>query len=116
MWSAYLNLKTCHRRPSEDLEESDTIAAWCVDNTVLWFGTTIENALLERVNRGTQKDPKMEPRYTLSELLDPLFRLFKPLPAPRKAQGQGNSGLAALLAMARTGARSGVKRYEYKPN
>lgn len=114
MWDSYQSLKMYHRRPSDDLKETDSIAAYCVDGAVLWFGVTIENALQERVNTGTKEKPKMEERYTLDQLLDPAFRLPRPLPQPRKAQ-QPN-GLALLMALAGQPG-SGVKRYEYvKPS
>jgi hypothetical protein len=107
-------MKQCQCLPSVDLEETDSIAAWCVDGTVLWFGLTIENALLERINRGTKEHPKMEPRYTLAQLLDPDFRLPRPLPQPKTSQQQ--DGFAMLLAMA-SQPGSGVKRWEYvKPS
>lgn len=105
-------MKTCQRLPSQDLEETDSIAAWCVDGTVLWFGLTIENALLERVNKGTKEHPKMEPRYTLSQLLDSDFRLPRPMPEPKVQPLSQQDGLAALLALAGQPG-SGVKRWEY---
>lgn len=103
-----------HRRPSDDLEETDTIAAYCVDETVLWFGFTIENALAERVNRGTQKAPRYEDRYTLSELLDPAFRLPRPAPQFKTKPQQKLSGFAAMLAMAQQPG-GGVKMWTYVP-
>lgn len=97
MWKAYLKLKTTHRLPSEDLDEQDSLAAWCVDDAVMWFGLTVENTLVERVNTGTEKEPKWEAKYTLAELLDPLFRVPTPQPVvPRKPV----NGLAALMALA----------------
>jgi hypothetical protein len=110
MWDAYQDLKMCHKRPSEVLEIDDTIAAYCLDKTVLTFGIIIENALAERVETGTGKDKKSEPRYTLSQLLDSSFTLPRPLPEPRRAPQL--SGLAAMMAMAAQ-AGSGVKRFGY---
>jgi len=117
MWSAYLKLKACQHLPSQDLEETDSIAAWCVDGCVLWFGMTVENALLERVNKGSQKEPKWEARYSLAQLLDPDFRLPRPLPQSKPYTKAGmNDGLAAILAMAGQPG-SGVKMWEYvKPS
>jgi len=40
----------------------------------------VENAASTRKNTGTEKEPKWEPEYTLTKLLDPAFRL----PAPEK--------------------------------
>jgi len=107
MWSAYLSLKMYHRRPSDDLAETNSIAAYCVDGAVLWFGVTIENALGEREKVTVGKDTQYRPLYTLSQLLDPAFRLPRPLPEPRKRAQTQAGGLAALMAMA------GVRRYAY---
>lgn len=91
---------------------TDTIAAYCLDNTVLWFGITIENALGEREKVTMGRETEYRPLYTLSQLLDPAFRLPRPQPEPRKpAQMQAN-GLAAILAMAGQ-PNSGVKMYKY---
>lgn len=112
MWDAYQSLKLYHRRPSDDLEVEDSIAAYCLDGAVMWFGITIENALQERANTGTKEKPKMEERYTIDQLLDPAFRLPRPQPKP----AQQPNGLALLMAMAGQPG-SGVKRYEYvKPS
>lgn len=113
MWSAYLSLKTYHRRPSDDLDLDDSIAAWCVDGAVLSFGILLENALQERVNKGTTDKPRMEPKYTLMQLLDPLFRMPRPAPAPKPTAPQ--NGLAALMALARSKG-SGVKVWATKPS
>lgn len=99
MWSAWLKLKTYHRRPSDELELTDSIAVYCVDSTVLWFGTKIENMLNERVNKGSPKEPKWEDKYTLEQLLDPLFHPPKPLPTLKTKVQPAPSGLAALMAM-----------------
>lgn len=80
---------------------------------MIWFGITIENALGERVNIGTPKEPKWEARYTLAQLLDPLFKLPKPEPVKKPAQ---LNGLGLLLALAGQPG-SNVKKYEYvKPS
>lgn len=111
MWDAWLNLKTYHRRASDDLEVTDSIAAWCVDGAVMWYGITIENALQERVNEGTQKQPRYEPRYTLSQLLDSDFRLPRPAVTrdgqASKPANEQQKGFQTLLAMAQK-PRSGV--------
>lgn len=112
MWSAYQSLKMYHRRPSEDLGETNSIAAYCVDNAVLFFGITIENALGEREKVTVGKETHYEPLYTLSQLLDPAFRLPRPQPEPRKPVQTQADGLAALMALAGT-RHSGVKRYGY---
>jgi hypothetical protein len=83
----------------------DDLTRWQVDNAVLTFGLIIENALVERINHGTDNQPRWEPRYTLAQLLDPSFKL--PRPYVQKPQ----SGLGALLAMAQRKG-SGVKLWE----
>lgn len=112
MWDSYQALKLYHRRPSDDLALTDSIAAWCVDGCVLWFGLTVENALTERVNKGTRKEPRMEPMYTLHQLLDPAFRLPRPAPTPKVQPQPQQGGFSAFLAMAQQQG-SGVKMYKY---
>lgn len=114
MWDSYQALKLYHRRPSDDLEVSDTIAAWCVDGAVLWLGVVVENALQERANSGTPQQPRWEAKYSLSQLLDPSFRLPRPAPVAKKPVA--SNGFAAFLAMAQQQG-SGVKMYRYvKPS
>lgn len=105
-----------HRQPSDDLEETDTIAAYCLDKTVLTFGIVIENALQERDKVGMGKDAEYRDRYTLPQLLDPKFTLPRPQPEPRKVQAQpvAGGGLAAILALAGQ-PRSNVKLWKYVP-
>lgn len=105
-------MKVYHQKPSDELRVSDSIAAYCLDNTVLWFGITIENALGEREKVTVGKETHYEPLYTLSQLLDPAFRLPRPQPEPRKPVQTQDNGLAALMALAGT-RHSGVKRYGY---
>lgn len=114
MWSAYQDLKMSHKRPSEVLQETDTIAAYCVDKAVLTFGIVVENALAETVEVGVGKDKRREAKYTLEQLLDNDFRLPRPIVA-KKRQPQQN-GFALLLALAGQPG-SNVKRWEYvKPS
>lgn len=91
------------------------MAAFLVDAAITACGITIDNALAERVNKGTPKEPKWEAKYTLHQILDPLFRLPAPLPPPKlQAPPLTNGGLAAILAMAGQ-PNSGVKLYKYVP-
>lgn len=86
MWRAYLALKTYHRRPNEDLdlcEPDDGITAWCVDDMVMWFGTTIEKLLSETRKIVIGKETRREPLYTLEQLLDPRYHPPRPMPAKR---------------------------------
>lgn len=97
MWSAWQDLKTYHRRPSVDLELDDPLIALCTDRAVTWFGITVENALLERVDVGSGKDKRSEAKYSLEELLDPAFALSRPQPAAKKQPAQNVIG--AMMAM-----------------
>lgn len=116
MWQSWLNLKTYHRRASDDLEIEDGIAAWCVDGAVMWFGITMENALAERNEVTVNGRKEYRPKYSLAQLLEPTFKLPKPQrEIVRKPQAP--SGFAALLAMAKQGPSSGIKLWEYvKPS
>lgn len=115
MWQSWLNLKTYHRRASDDLEIDDSIAAWCVDGCVMWFGMTMENALAETIEVGAGRDKRREAKYTIEQLLEPTFTLPKPQRQITQKPQQAPSGFAALLAMAKQ-AGSGVKMWEYKPS
>ena len=68
-----------------------------LDNAVTMLGITIENALQEQQNTGTDKAPKHEQRYSLSQLLADNFRLPAPAKASKPAQGlQGLMGLPGV--------------------
>ena len=86
----------------------DSLAAWMLDSAVLWFGTTIENALNERVKVVFGKETSYKPRYTLARLLNPNFRLPKPLPSVE----DDPNPWAVFMAMAGK-KRSGIKRWKY---
>lgn len=94
-----MSLKTYHRLPSLELEVTDSIAAYCLDKAVLWFGMTVENLLGERVEVGTGKEKRWEAKYSLEDLLDPAFRVSRPLPAAKGAPLQGNPALLNMMAM-----------------
>ena len=79
----------------------------------------IENALQERVNVGSEKQPRYEAKYSITQLLAPDFHLPQPARiGPQSTAGSqqpfGN-GVAQVLALAAS-PRSGVKRWEYKLN
>lgn len=116
LWSAYLALKLYHRRPSSDLAIKDSLIAWCVDDCVLWFGLKIENLLNERVEIGEGKDKRYEAKYELNDLLDPSFRIERPMPKAKQLPLQGGSPQgAALLAMAASQSNLVVKRWRAIP-
>lgn len=97
MWTLYNKAKLYSRLPSELVRLEDEWTAYQFDNAVTLLGITIENALQERRNAGTAKQPDWQPKYTLRQLLDDDHRL----PAPVNNEG---NGLAGLMGMA------GVKR------
>lgn len=76
---------------------TDPWTALQFDNTVALVGITIENASQELRNAGTEKQPKWEPKYSLAQLLDDVFRLPAP-PKPEKPKGgiEGLKGLAGV--------------------
>lgn len=83
--------------PSEIIDPEqrlDSLTRYLADNAVTFFGLTIENALAERVNKGSEKEPKWEDKYTLAQLLDPAFRLPRP---PTAKQQRQQSGLKAMV-------------------
>lgn len=90
----------------------DPLVAYQFDAAVVALGRIIDNALAERVTVGTGKDAESRPRYTIDQILDPVFRLPAPPPTKVQAPSLGNGGLAAILAMAGQPG-SGVKKWEY---
>lgn len=102
MWQAWSSLKTYHLKPSEVLEVEDSIAAYCLDKCVLWFGITVENLLSEREETGDGKERHSEAKYELEELLDKDFRVPREPPKPKKAHAaKGMDGIAMMLALAK---------------
>lgn len=53
----------------------DEWAAYQFDNAVVMVGTAIETAAQEMEKRGSDDEPRWEPKYTIRQLLDPAFRL-----------------------------------------
>ncbi len=94
MWTLYNKAKSYSRLPSEILRLGDEWMAYQFDNAATLFGSTVENALMERQNTGTEKRPKWEAKYSLAQLLDDDFRL----PAPPRAE-KPKSGIEALKAL-----------------
>lgn len=81
-----------------------------LDSAVTWFGITIENALNERVKVKMGSETHYNPKYTLTRLLHPMFKLPKPLPEPEHSMNPW----APLLAWAGKKG-SGIKRWVYVP-
>jgi hypothetical protein len=61
--------------PSQRLRVSNSWAAYQIDNAMTFAAITIKNAIEERVNKGSEKAPKWEAKYTLDWILDPKNRL-----------------------------------------
>jgi hypothetical protein len=95
VWSLYRTATATSQRPSSLVQIEDAWAAFQFDSAVVFFGNAIEGAAQETVWVGSEKDKRLEPKYTMSQLLDADFRL----PSP-ESKGQ-EDGLAALKAMAR---------------
>lgn len=85
-----------------------------LDSAVVWFGITIENALLERDKYGSGASVEYRPRYSLSRLLS-----GQKLPRPPYVyEGDGGSTSANVWSplLSWAGRRnSGVKRWKYVP-
>jgi hypothetical protein len=81
-----------------------------LDTAVTLFGVTIENALNERVKVVVGSETRSEPRYSLARLLDPLFRLPRPVDRPVDNNYNPWAPLMAWIGKP----RSGVKRYRYE--
>jgi hypothetical protein len=91
----------------------DRLAAYLFDAAVVTFGSILENALAERVNAGSERNPRYEAKYTLSELLDQSFHLPRSdKPGKAKAAGGFGNGVAQVLALAQQ-PNMGVKRWTY---
>ncbi len=71
------------------LHEDDPLSAWMLDSLVLTFGTIVENALLERDEIGSGASKTYQNRYTLTQLLDPAFKLPRPASEHEELQEYG---------------------------
>lgn len=106
MWNLYYNAKRLNSRPSELIEDiDDTLARYCLDATVVMFGTIVENALADREKVGDEWQNK----HTLPQLLDPKYHLPRPKSQAQARQNVGNE----LRTLAGKG-HSGVKRWKQK--
>lgn len=63
------------QRPSELIGVEDEWAAYQFDSAVVLVGTAIEGAAQEMEKRGSDDNPRWEPKYTMKQLLDEDFRL-----------------------------------------
>lgn len=116
MWTLWTKAKTYSKLPSEigdPRQRWDDLTRYMFDSAVTYFGVAIENALAETVETtirdGKNSRTSSKPKYTLSQLLDPAFRLPNPQAVAKPAQGDG---LAWMMALARQ-PNSGVKAWAY---
>ena len=86
----------------------DPWTAYQLDTAVATLGQVMEGALQEMHNAGTDKEPRWEPRYTLSQLLDPAYRL------PAQGQKPGAPSTARPAAALKAMAGKGVKVFKAK--
>lgn len=81
----------------------------------MFVGLTVENALQERIEAGKGASYRSELRYTLTQILEPAFRLPRPASLTASASdpdAPSDAGLAWLMAMARAKG-SGVTAWRY---
>lgn len=110
MWKLWQMARNFNKLPSEVFGETDSIAAWQLNEAVNWFGVTIENLLMERVKVGAESHQK----YSLTRLLHPLFRL--PMPEPERieiSKQKENPWSVFFPWIGKPG--SGVHRWVYVP-
>jgi hypothetical protein len=110
MWNLWLKATKYGKLPSEIFGETNSLAAWMLDSAVTWFGITIENALAERVKVTMGKVVEYKPRYSLALLLNPGFKLPKPI---EMQEGNVNVWSSFLAWAGRK--NSGVRRWVYVP-
>jgi len=119
MWQNWYQASKYSKFPSEVLDPSGAcwaqdgrfgpVAQWMFNTCITWFGTTIENALAERVKVGVGANVEFKPRYTLARLLHPQFKL----PAPSRAVQDDPNPWAELMSWAgRRG--SNINKYRYQ--
>lgn len=77
---------------------TDPWVALQFDQAVVMVGSVLDAAAQETYNAGSKTDPQWQPRYSLSQLLDPNFRLpaVGTLPGVQTVPGNGIAALAQL--------------------
>lgn len=114
MWRLWRTAQQTHSRPSDLVCIEDRLTALLFDNAVTFFGTAIENALHEQVNRGSQSSPRYESKYDLRDLLEPDFVIpDDPKPRRIRQKGQGSTGIAQILALSAEG-NANIKRWVHE--
>lgn len=112
MWTLGQKAAKYNRLPSSFFPDLvDELTIYGFDNAILWFCTTIENALNERKDVKVGKRTESRQVYQLEDLLDDDFRLPRP---PSKLQKR-QQGAMSLLALGQDPG-SGVKMWrELRP-
>lgn len=111
MWLLHQKATRFHRPPSELVGLTDEWAAYQLDNAVNFFGITLENALAERDKVGTGANVEYRERYSLSQLLEPDFRL--PRPQARASRKNRWAAFAQSLMAYAGKPNSGVRAWKY---
>ena len=82
MWSVYQTAKSASQRPSELLGVSDPWTAFCLDNAVVHFGTSLE-AELESVEGKTSAEITKKRTRIMEKWLDIPRRFKSPMAASK---------------------------------
>lgn len=112
MWALGSKAAKYSKPPSEFIPGLvDELACYQFDNAVLWFCSTVENALAETEQIGVGDKVEHKAKYTLEQLLSDDFRLPRPL-SHQEQRSQTGQQVKALFG---TGAKRGNRRGKDKP-
>lgn len=81
MWHLYQQAKILKKRPSKITNIKKTYGKWWAyqfDASVTFLGGVLENALYEEINVGSEKEPRMEKKYELKDIIRQDFRFPRP--------------------------------------
>lgn len=92
----YTVMKATAIAPSQRMGlPSESWLGYQLDTAISLFGQIVEGALNEMENVGDEKEPHYEQKYTLTQLLDPDFRLpvgekeKSPIEGLKRLKGKG---------------------------
>jgi hypothetical protein len=100
MWKMYQTATMTSSRPSDLACIKDEWAAVQFDAAVTLVGRTVENALQEQHNVGSEKDPNHQPKYALPQILADDFR-FPPSPQPMSERDRQMAAINVLRGWAK---------------
>ena len=100
MWKMYQTATMMSSRPSDLACITDRWAALQLDAAVTLVGRTIENALQEQHNVGSDKEPNHQPRWVLPQILEDDFR-FPPSPKPMSKRDRQMAAINVLRGWAK---------------